>query len=181
MLNPEPGRNDMLTLNETGAEAGRDLFRTHEVSGSASVVRIDLVTGVAQVIFERADIERLDGLRWTPWGTLLTGEEVKTANRPDPNVQTNPAKTASANAPGADDLLTAYSGLIYEILDPTGDAGRTAIDPIWHVAFHRIRAFILKAEAAFTTENAFGWLDEFNSTRHTLVQEKGRGPLFLFL
>ncbi len=66
---------DMNTVNETGPEAGRYLYRTHEVSSNGSLSVVDLETGEAEVIAQRADWRRLDGLEWTPWGTLLFAEE----------------------------------------------------------------------------------------------------------
>jgi secreted PhoX family phosphatase len=66
---------DMNTVNETGPQAGRYLYRTHEVSSNASLSVVDLKTGEAKVIAQREDWRRLDGVRWTPWGTLLLTEE----------------------------------------------------------------------------------------------------------
>jgi len=109
--------NDMNTVNETGKQAGRYLYRTHEVrpasdrypandprndggiGGAVSVV--DLKTGMAKEVVGRADWEALDGIVWTPWQTILFAEEVVTSARPDPD---HPAAT---------------SGLVYELkLDP---------------------------------------------------------------
>lgn len=66
---------DMLTLNETGPQAGRYLYRTHEVSPFAALSVTDLWTGQSRVVAERADWESFDGLVWTPWGTILMAEE----------------------------------------------------------------------------------------------------------
>lgn len=66
---------DMNTVNETGRQAGRFLYRTHEVGSNGAVSVVDLKTGETTVIAQRADWRRLDGLRWTPWGTLLFAEE----------------------------------------------------------------------------------------------------------
>ncbi|MCC5032504.1 PhoX family protein [Streptomyces sp. WAC 00631] len=66
---------DMNTVNETGRQAGRYLYRTHEVSSNGAVSVVDLKTGEAKVIAQRADWRRLDGVRWTPWGSLLVTEE----------------------------------------------------------------------------------------------------------
>ena len=115
----EIGRNDMMTVNESGPNAGRYLFRTHETNTNAAIVRIDLQTGEAVTIFQSQHVERLDGLRWTPWGTLITGEEVKIAVDPDPATQTNPNQLATENDPATDDFLSAYSGVAYEIINPT--------------------------------------------------------------
>ena len=70
--------NDMNTVNETGRQAGRYLYRTHEVrdqpeGGAVSVV--DLKTGVAAVLAQDSSWTALDGIRWTPWQTLVFAEE----------------------------------------------------------------------------------------------------------
>lgn len=67
--------SDMNTVNETGPQAGRYLYRTHEVGSNGSISVVDLKTGEAKVIAQDAGWRRLDGLRWTPWGTLLFAEE----------------------------------------------------------------------------------------------------------
>jgi hypothetical protein len=80
---------DMNTLNESGRSAGRFLYRTHEVrcgvrwapfpncanypGGAVSVV--DLKTGEVSVLAQHPDYQAIDGIRWTPWGTLLFAEE----------------------------------------------------------------------------------------------------------
>ena len=113
---------DMNTVNETGKHAGRYLYRTHEVrpgavgddrnarrvdggSGGALSV-VDLHTGVARELIGRADWEALDGLVWTPWGSLLFTEEVGYAKRPDP---------AAPNA---------KAGLVYELKPKPDDPSR---------------------------------------------------------
>lgn len=81
--------HDMNTLNESGTSAGRFLYRSHEVrcgalwtpfpncrkypGGAISVV--DLQTGKVSVLTQDPGYQAIDGLRWTPWGTLLFGEE----------------------------------------------------------------------------------------------------------
>ncbi len=112
-----PGHDwtDMNTVNEGPGtpDVGRYLYRTHEITpgsrkrsdfpgGAVSVV--DLETGNAQVLAQRPDWEAIDGIVWTPWNTLLVGEETNTAVLPDPQ------------APNA------RHGLVYEIAlaDHTG-------------------------------------------------------------
>lgn len=88
-MNPEVNF-DMLTLNETGPQAGRYLFRTHEVRPYAALSRIDLWTGRNELLVEREDWESFDGLVWTPWGTILMAEErvVQTYRDPAfPNIE----------------------------------------------------------------------------------------------
>lgn len=66
---------DMNTVNETGQQAGRYLYRTHEVGSNGALSVVDLKTGEAKVIAQDAGWRRLDGIRWTPWGTILFAEE----------------------------------------------------------------------------------------------------------
>jgi uncharacterized protein len=70
-----PDLPDMNTLNETGPEAGRFLYATHEVGSNGAVSVVDLKTGVTQILAQRTEWGRLDGLVWTPWSTLLIAEE----------------------------------------------------------------------------------------------------------
>ena len=108
-----PDWTDMSTVNESGARAGRYLYRTHEVrpsgfgglneflaAGGGAVSVIYLETGRTRVLVQRGDWEALDGMVWTPWHTLLFAEEVnsdKGLTIPDPD------------APAATD------GLLYEV------------------------------------------------------------------
>ena len=66
---------DMNTVNENGIRAGRYLYRTHEVGSNGSVSVVNLETGEANVIAQDPGWRRLDGIRWTPWGTVLFAEE----------------------------------------------------------------------------------------------------------
>lgn len=96
---------DMNTQNETGKDAGRYVYRTHETATNGAVTVLDLQTGDTNVIAERSDFERFDGLTWTPWGTLLAAEEVIAASHKDPAVP------------------QAKAGLVYEFfLDPENPA-----------------------------------------------------------
>jgi sugar lactone lactonase YvrE len=97
-------QSDMNTVNETGPLKGRFLYRTHELTTGAGVSVTDLVTGSTTIVAQRSDWERFDGLVWTPWGTLLAGEEVLPSTLKDP---TQP------NAAG---------GHVYEIDPQTGTA-----------------------------------------------------------
>lgn len=96
---------DMLTLNENGEQAGRYLFRAHELfsslGGNAGVSRTDLATGETVTILQRADYDAMDPAFWSPWGTLIIGEESAGAGTiPDP------------------DVSNALNGLVYEVLNP---------------------------------------------------------------
>jgi hypothetical protein len=98
---------DMNTLNETGPFAGRFLYRTHETEQDGEVSFTDLETGATAVLVQRPDWNRMDGLVWTPWRTLLAGEEMRpgrTPSTPDPLVP------------------QAQAGLVYEVDPETGDA-----------------------------------------------------------
>lgn len=55
----------------------RYLFTSHESGTYAGVTRIDLETGETDIIVSYLDQDfvNLDGLLWTPWDTLLVGEE----------------------------------------------------------------------------------------------------------
>ncbi|MDJ0808347.1 MAG: hypothetical protein QNJ78_16135 [Gammaproteobacteria bacterium] len=74
--------HDLNTDNETGWMAGRFMYRTHELrlpaslpeGGSVSVV--DLKTDETRLLAQDPSWDALDGIRWTPWGTLLFAEEV---------------------------------------------------------------------------------------------------------
>ncbi len=71
-------RTDMNAVNETGEEIGRYLYRTHETGeGKAAISVIDLKTGqTARHSGEQfGGWNRLDGIEWTPWGTVLVAEE----------------------------------------------------------------------------------------------------------
>ena len=93
---------DMNVTNETAVrdhqDLGRYLFTTHETSTYAAVSRTDLWTGDTTIIAQRPDLERFDGIEWTPWGTLLAAEEVVSSTMTDNDHH-------------------ALSGLVYEV-DP---------------------------------------------------------------
>ncbi|MDQ3500399.1 MAG: PhoX family protein [Actinomycetota bacterium] len=80
----ESDLDDMNTVNENGREAGRYLYRTHEVEDLGSVSVVDLYGERApQVLVQEGDpafpelvsATDLDGIRWTPWQTILFAEE----------------------------------------------------------------------------------------------------------
>lgn len=74
---PNSGSWDMNTVNETGAHKGRYIFTVFE-TGQSGVQRHDLLTGETDTIWQSpspgAHVS-FDPSFWTPWGTLLTGEE----------------------------------------------------------------------------------------------------------
>ena len=73
--------HDMNVVNETGPQAGRFMYTTHELrypgnqpeGGAVSVV--DLKTGETKLLAQQSDWDALDGVRWTAWGTVLIAEE----------------------------------------------------------------------------------------------------------
>lgn len=70
--------HDMSTVNESGPMAGRFLYRTHEVRGvpeGGAVSVVDLGTGETRVLAQDVSWTALDGIRWTPWNTLVFAEE----------------------------------------------------------------------------------------------------------
>ncbi|TXI29748.1 MAG: DUF839 domain-containing protein [Nitrosomonas oligotropha] len=74
------GNWDMITANESGADAGRYLFMPFE-TGSAGVQRIDLWNAdyntrtVTLVASGTQNFVSGDASLWTPWGGYLTAEE----------------------------------------------------------------------------------------------------------
>jgi hypothetical protein len=98
---------DMNTLNESGPHAGRFLYRTHETDENGQVSVTDLETGDTRVLVERFDWNRMDGIVWTPWQTLLAAEEMR------------PGRTPSTPDP---EVPLAQAGLVYEVDPATGDA-----------------------------------------------------------
>jgi len=79
--NDEPQNNDwhdMNVVNETGKQAGRFMYRTHEVRGvetGGAVSVVDLKTGETKLLAQDVSWTALDGIRWTEWGTVVFAEE----------------------------------------------------------------------------------------------------------
>jgi hypothetical protein len=96
---------DMNTQNESGPQAGRYLYRPSEGSiGEVSVTDLQHLGPNSTKRFAfRADWESMDPIVWTPWGTLLVGEETNAASRPDP------------------DYPSAKAGLVYELVPSAAD------------------------------------------------------------
>lgn len=78
---PTDDLSDMNTVNQTGLRRGRYLYTTKEVGSNGAVSITDLRTGVARVLVQDPGYRRLDGIRWTPWGTLLFAEEAGASGR----------------------------------------------------------------------------------------------------
>jgi uncharacterized protein len=100
-----PNNFDMNTLNETGRQAGRFLYRTHETPTNGAVTVTDLRTGATRILAQRIDWNRLDGIVWTPWRTLLIAEEMR------------PERLPSLPDPAVPQAL---AGLLYEVDPHTG-------------------------------------------------------------
>jgi uncharacterized protein len=98
---------DMNVMNETGRAAGRFLFRTHEVVENGQVTVTDLSNNTTRVLAQRADWNRLDGIVWTPWKTLLVTEEMRPLRLPSLPDPDNPA---------------ALAGLVFEVDPATGES-----------------------------------------------------------
>lgn len=96
---------DMNTQNENGPQAGRYLYRPSEGSiGEVTVTDLKHLGPNSTKRFAfRADWESMDPTVWTPWGTLLVGEETNAQVRPDP------------------DYPSAKAGLVYELIPSKGD------------------------------------------------------------
>jgi hypothetical protein len=76
-LKPNSGEWHMITTNETGPDKGRFLFTVFETD-QAGVQRHDLLTGETDTIWHsltEGSHVSFDPSFWTPWGTLITGEE----------------------------------------------------------------------------------------------------------
>lgn len=93
---------DMMVLNETGPDAGRYLYRTHEVGSNGAVTVTDLRTRTTHLVDQQQHYEALDGITWTPHHTLLFAEERIVASFRDPRVP------------------NAVGGLVYEYDPSTG-------------------------------------------------------------
>ena len=72
------GNPDMITRERDGPEAGRYIFQTHELglNTNTGVSVTDLAyRATTKMLVQRNDWGSLDGIAWTPWGTLLIAEE----------------------------------------------------------------------------------------------------------
>lgn len=106
---------DMLTQNETGPDAFRYIYRTHETGSNGALTVTDLTTGNTTVASQEQHYEALDGIVWTPWGTVLFAEERIIATFKDPRVP------------------NAVGGLLYEY-DPA--TGQTVPHPAFGARSH---------------------------------------------
>ena len=140
-----PDLIDMNTQNETGPEAGRFLYRTHETRTNGAVSVTDLETGLTRVLAQRADWEQLDGIVWTPSRTILFAEERTVALLPDPAVP------------------QARAGLVYE-LDPV--TGAAVPRPALGAKSHEGMRFGPRGDLYSISESNPGYLFRFVPDRH---------------
>jgi len=126
-LKPNSGSWDMNTLNEGGYRAWRYLFTVFE-TGNSGVQRHDLVTGDTDTIWQSPTPGMhvsFDPSFWTPWNTLITGEEAwTTAGDPAHPViygrlfeLTNPVTAPSIFAP-VTSTSNAHSNFIHRNVIP---------------------------------------------------------------
>lgn len=130
VLDIYPGADDltdMNTVNETGQHAGRYLYRTHEVGENGSLSVIDLQTGAAKLLVQDATWNRLDGLRWTPWGTLLFAEETTggrlfevTLDPKDPTVATGVVERTEVGVMRHEGIEALADGTVFVIDELNG-------------------------------------------------------------
>jgi len=74
---PNTGGWDMITANESGPDRGRYLFTVFE-TGQSGIQRTDLRSGTTDTIWNSpvpGGHVSFDPSYWTPWGTLIVGEE----------------------------------------------------------------------------------------------------------
>ena len=132
------GNWDMITANESGANAGRYLFMPFE-TGSAGVQRIDLwnpdyhTRTVTLVASGTQNFVSGDASRWTPWGSYLTAEE----------------SWGSGST----------KGRLFELTNPVAATGPGDA----HFIHRNIVPRVAHEGLAFDKNNAFYFIDENNS------------------
>lgn len=110
------GKNDfidMITVNESGPMAGRFMYRTHEIKkkyGGSAVSVVDLKNKTSRILFRDVKFNKLDGIRWTPWNTILVAEEVKGGRLFEVTLNKDMVSTASVDFRPALGLL-AHEGI----------------------------------------------------------------------
>jgi len=73
--------HDMNAVNETGKKTGHFMYTTHELRLPASlpeggtVTAHNMKTGETVILAQDPAYNALDGIKWTPWGTVLFAEE----------------------------------------------------------------------------------------------------------
>jgi len=106
----------VLSGDDKKATRGQLLYTATEVGSNGQVTVTDMKTDEVAILAQEDYWNRLDGVKWTPWNTLLVGEESSNDPSKDPNV-------ASPNT----------HGLVYEFDPVTGDhQARPAIGSLAH-------------------------------------------------
>ena len=105
-----------LSGDDTKATRGQLLYTATEVGSNGQVTVTDLETGEVAILAQESYWNRLDGVKWTPWNTVLVGEEVSNDPDKDPNI-----------------TFPNTHGLVYEFDPVTGDhQARPAIGSLAH-------------------------------------------------
>jgi hypothetical protein len=120
---------DMLVLNEGGPDAGRFLYRTHEVGSNGAVTVTDLLTGITTLVDQNIGYRRLDGIAWSPWNTLLFAEETGGGRvfEWNPRTRTTATRTAVGLRPH-EGIRFDSQGNLYGISETTpGSTGSGAV------------------------------------------------------
>ncbi len=147
------GNWDMITTNETGPDAGRYLFVAHETGTNAGVSRYDRTTGQSVNLGFNASWGALDGSTWTPWGTVITGEE------------------------------WAAQGRLFEVTNPLADPATTTINFVERTAIPNVSQEGLKFDSAgnfyFIDEVNGGALYKYVPTNPNSVSALTQGQSFV--
>ncbi len=147
------GNWDMITTNETGPDAGRYLFVAHETGSNAGMSRYDRTTGQSINLGFNASWGAFDGSTWTPWGTVITGEE------------------------------WAGLGRLFEITNPLDDPTTTAINFVERSAIPNVSQEGLKFDAAgnfyFIDETNGGGLYKYVPTNPNTASALTQGQSFV--
>jgi hypothetical protein len=124
--------HDMNTVNETGKFAGRFLYRKNEVRNNAErggvVSVVDLETGETKVLAGDATYNALDGIEWTPWGTLLFAEETTDGrlleivlDKHDPSVAVDVIDRPAVSRLAHEGIIVGPDGSVYVIDEFRGE------------------------------------------------------------
>lgn len=169
--------HDMNTVNETGKHAGQFLYRTHEVrletpgsdgtypaGGAVSVV--DLKTGETKIIAQDPTWTALDGIRWTPWGTVLFAEESTNGrlfemmlDKKDPSTLAQVVERPAVGLLAHEGIEVGADGSVYVVDEFRGDSlgfggGIYRFVPDTYGDLSSGQLFVLQADNADGTGNA---------------------------
>jgi hypothetical protein len=177
---------DMLTVNETGPNAGKYLYRAHESPTGAGVSRTELATGETVTLFAgnqaatgfddkteanwANDYGAIDPVFWTPWGTVLSGEEWAGLGRlmeitnpeADPASINNVVRTAIPLVSHEGLEVDAAGALYYVDEDQSGSVYKFV--PATWGDLSAGQSFVLKV-TAFDGDAAKTWNDPINAAK----------------